>query len=78
MSHDIEDIVAVLDGRPALLEDVQSADEIVKKAIKEQFSMLSSEESFLESVPGHLPGDEASQARLPLIIERVNALANLT
>lgn len=76
MSHDIEDIVALLDGRPAILEDVRDADEVVKKAIKEQFSMLSREERFLEAVPGHLPGDEASQARLPLIIERIVALAN--
>jgi len=76
MSHDIEDIVALLDGRPTVLEDVRNADEVVKKAIKEQFSMLSRDERFLEAVPGHLPGDEASQARLPLIIERVDALAN--
>ena len=44
---------------------------------KEQFSMISRDERFLQAVPGHLPGDEASQARLPLIIERVEALANL-
>lgn len=77
MSHDIEDIVALLDGCPTILADVRNADEVVKKAIKERFSMLSRDERFLEAVPGHLPGDEASQARLPLIIERVEALANL-
>lgn len=77
MSHDIEDIIALLDGRPAVLEDVLNADEVVKNAIKEQFSMFSGDERFLEAIPGHLPGDEASQARLPLIIERVDALAKL-
>ena len=29
MSHDIEDIVAVLDGRPEIVEDIQQADKIV-------------------------------------------------
>ncbi len=77
MSHDIEDIVALLDGRPAIVEDVRNADEVVKNAIKEHFSVLIKNERFLEAIPGHLPGDAASQARLPLIMERVEALANL-
>ena len=76
MSHDIEDIIALLDGRPAILEEVRNADEVVRKAIKEQFSSLIKNERFLEAIPGHLPGDEASQARLSLIVERVEALAN--
>ena len=77
MSHDIEDIVALLDGRPAIVVDVRDADEVVKNAIEQQFSILIKNERFLESIPGHLPGDAASQPRLPLIMERVGALANL-
>ncbi len=56
---------------------VRNADEFVKNAIEEQFSVLIKDERFLEAIPGHLPGDAASQARLPLIMERVDALANL-
>jgi hypothetical protein len=77
MSHDIEDIVALLDGRAAIVEEVRNADEVVKNAIKEQFSVLTKNERFLEAIPGHLPGDAASQARLPLIMERIDALAKL-
>ena len=77
LSHDIEDIVALLDGRPAVVEDVRNADEVVKNAIKEQSSEMIKNERFLEAIPGHLPGDAASQARLPLIIERIDALARL-
>jgi hypothetical protein len=57
--------------------DVRNADEVVKNAIEEQFSVLIKNERFLEAIPGHLPSDAASQARLPLIMERVDALANL-
>jgi predicted nucleotidyltransferase len=77
LSHDIEDIVALLDGRSAIVEDVRNADEVVKNAIKEQFSVMIKNERFLEAIPGHLPGDAASQARLPLIMERIDALAKL-
>ncbi len=77
MSHDIEDIIALLDGRAAIVEDVRAADMVVKNAIKEQCSVLVRNERFLEAIPGHLPGDAASQARLPLIMERVDAMANL-
>ena len=78
MSHDIEDIIALLDGRPTIIEDVSKADELVKNAIGHQCSVLTKNERFLEAVPGHLPSDEASQARLPIILERVRALANFS
>jgi hypothetical protein len=77
LSHDIEDIVALLDGRPAIVEDVRNADKVVKKAITEQFSEMIKNERFLEAIQGHLPGDAASQARLPIIMERIDALARL-
>lgn len=75
MSHDIEDIVALLDGRSTLLKEVLEADGQVKNAINQQFAVLQADKRFLESIPGHLPGDEATQARIPLIMERVEALA---
>jgi len=75
MSHDIEDVIALLDGRPGILKDVLNADIVLKKAIKERFSRLRKDKRFLEAIPGHLPGDEASQARLPLIMKLVDALA---
>jgi len=28
----------------------------------------------VEALPGHLPGDAASQARLPLLLERLQAI----
>lgn len=30
---------------------------------------------FLAALPGHLPGDAASQARAPLVEERISAIA---
>ena len=77
MSHDIEDIVALLDGRPSIIENVSSADEAVKKAIKSRASQLLRDNGFLEAIPGHLPADDASQARGPIVLQRISDLAGL-
>ena len=39
MSHDIEDIIALLEGRPTIIEDVSHADELVKNEIGHQWSV---------------------------------------
>lgn len=77
VSHDIEDIVALLDGRSTVVDEVRNSDEALKNELKKRFSVLERDERFLEAIPGHLPGDTASQARFPHILEQVAALANL-
>lgn len=63
MSHDMEDIVAVLDGRPELVKEIgESPDELLKH-LAERFRILLSSSRFREALPAHLPGDVASQAR---------------
>ncbi|WP_168734201.1 hypothetical protein [Pseudothauera nasutitermitis] len=43
-----------------------------------QFTSLLSRRAFLDALPGHLPGDPASQDRLPELAVRLQALAQLT
>ena len=50
-----------------------SREELPKVA--DEIRALLGNSSFLEALPGHLPGDDASQARLPLIRERLRQLA---
>ncbi len=77
LSHDMEDILAVLDGRPEIADEVtNSKDERLRKYLKKRFAALLTEQRFLEAMPGHLPGDAASQARVPLIIARIETIAN--
>jgi len=77
MSHDMEDIVAVLDGRAEIVNDVEQTDAMLKKHLRERFARLLEDAKFVEALPGHLPGDAANQARLPLLLERVQAIAGL-
>ena len=78
MSHDIEDIVAVLDGRPEIVDDVQAAEDALREFLAVRFGELLDNDRFREALSGHLPGDPASQARLPLVINRIQAIAGRT
>jgi hypothetical protein len=75
VSHDIEDIVTVVDGRPVLPAEVSAAPVDLRSYLREQFRQLTASEDFLDALAGHLPGDAASQARLPGLIQRIRALA---
>jgi predicted nucleotidyltransferase len=75
MSHDMEDIVAVLDGRPEIVGEVLNCDHKLRDHIKARLSVLVSDNRFIEALPGHMPGDAGSQARLPAMIQRLKAIA---
>lgn len=75
MSHDMEDIVAVLDGRPEIIDEVKRTEEALQAHLADRFTKLLRNPDFLAALPGHLPGDAASQARVPLVEERITAIA---
>ena len=75
LSHDIEDIVAVLDGRPSLVEEVKEADSLLVKEISKRFQKLVKDARFVESVSGHLPTDGTSQARVINILNTIKRIA---
>jgi len=77
LSHDLEDIITVVDGREELLDEVQQADSNLRQYLAEQLGMLLASNEFLHALPGHLPGDAASQARLPALIQRFRALVDM-
>ncbi len=64
-SHDIEDIVAVLDGRPEILDELQKASKSLQTYLADRFASLLETREFIEALAGHLPGDAASQRRMP-------------
>jgi len=75
MSHDMEDIVAVLDGRPEIVEEVWSCDPKLRDHLQVRLAALVWDDRFLEALPGHMPGDAGSQARVPIILQRLKAIA---
>jgi hypothetical protein len=76
-SHDLEDITTVVDGRPELADEAAAASPEVRSHLSAQFSALLQTPAFVDALPGHLPGDPASQVRLPLILDRLRQLSTL-
>lgn len=76
-SHDMEDLIAVLDGRSEIIEDILTSDDKIKKYLIEQFKQLLEDNEFLDALPGHLPPDEASQKRMPIIEDRMSQIVEM-
>lgn len=76
-SHDLEDIITVIDGRPELLQEIEQADGELRCYIADKIKALLEDHNFLTALPGHLPGDAASQARLPELVRRMREIENL-
>ena len=74
-SHDLEDIVTVADGRPALADELRRGPQELRAYLAAELSSLVSTPEFLDALAGHLPGDAASQSRLPMLIELLKRLA---
>jgi hypothetical protein len=75
MSHDLEDVICVLDGRPELEDEIGHAGQEVRNYVRGRFSDFVDDTQFIESLPGHPPGDSGSQARLPALVERLRRIA---
>jgi hypothetical protein len=73
-SPDLEDIITLIDGRPEVVEEVSRVQTELRQYLAEYFSRLLVARAFVEAIPAHLPPDAASQARLPLLLDRLRRL----
>jgi hypothetical protein len=77
LSHDIEDLIAVLDGRPSIVEEVRLAEPELAHELSSRFKELLEMQDFLDAVSGHLPADEVSQARARIVLGRIKDIAGI-
>ena len=76
-SHDLGDITSVVEGRDNLLVELEQADSELRRGVAEAIGSLLEARGFLDSLPGHLPGDAASQERLPDLLLKLRRIAAL-
>lgn len=77
-SHDMEDIVCVIDGRAEIVAEVAAASsEGLRHYLQAEFFTLYNAPGFAEAVSGFLPGDAISQTRAPRILKRIAKLAGI-
>lgn len=76
-SHDLGDLISVIDGRDELIEECRTAEASLKSYLRERFGQLLALPAFIDALPGHLPGDSASQSRLPDLLDKLRQLAEI-
>lgn len=74
-SHDLEDIVTVVDGRSELVAEVQTAQADLRQYLHNEFRALLTQRDFLDALPGHMLADAASQQRIPLLLDRMRNMS---
>lgn len=76
-SHDIEDVINLIDGRPALLQEIHQSFDHLREYLTDEFEQLLGDVSFVDKISWHFPADAFSQARVPLVIARMRQIAGL-
>jgi hypothetical protein len=71
-SHDLEDVLAVVDGRPSIVDELQIATPDLRQFVRETIRALLSQARFENYLPGLL-GDNS---RANIVMERLKRLAS--
>jgi hypothetical protein len=77
-SHDLEDIITVIDGRPSIVEEVSQTEPELREFIRATIKELLSHPRFLDALPGFLLPDSANQQRVGLLLRRLQLLSGVT
>jgi len=73
-SHDLEDFIAVLDGRDSILEEIATSPADLRKYLAQAAASLLREDRFRDALPGYVMGDEE---RVPLILGKLAEMNRL-
>jgi len=75
-SHDLEDLIAVLDGRDSIVAEVRDSGD-VGLYLAEEFRSLLALNEFQDALLCHLPADAASQKRVAVVLQRMCAIRDM-
>jgi hypothetical protein len=76
MSHDLEDVLSVIDGRPELIAELKATEPELKTFVGKTFSELLQDDDFLNALPG-LVMDGSPAVRGPTVLARLRAIAEI-
>lgn len=76
-SHDFGDLISVIDDRESLMDELRASAPDLQAGIAVEIGQLLTSRAFHDSLPGRLPRDAASQARLPDLLGKLELFAGL-
>jgi predicted nucleotidyltransferase len=77
LSHDLEDIIALIDGRPEIIDDVSNSANDLKQYLSLEFSGFIDNNQFTEALPGHLNYTQESEDRKRIVLKRIQEIVDL-
>lgn len=78
MSHDLEDLITVIDGREKIVDEIRHSKADVREYISGKLREYLSESDFRQALPAYLDPDPASQQRLPSLHRKTEDIARLS
>ena len=75
-SHDLEDLIFVIDGRSTIVEEAQTEEPLLREYLHAEITGLLATPEFIDALPGYLLPDAASQARIGTVLRRLKAVAS--
>ena len=72
-SHDLEDFIAVIDGRSTILAEIAASQANLRQYLADAARSLLNESRFLDVLPGFV----LDEGRVPLLLDRLRQLARL-
>jgi len=76
-SHDLEDLIAVIDGRREIVADLAAASPNLRAYVADRLSQLMARSDSVALVAAQLMPDSDSQDRLPFIFDRIRSLISV-
>lgn len=76
-SHDLEDLISVVDGRAELVAEVHAGAVDLRAYIRVGIKGLLAKPGFIDALPGYLLPDAASQSRIGILTRRLEELASV-
>lgn len=78
MSHDLEDIITIIDGRSELIDEISRSERNLKDHLSTKFRDLLASPEFRDALPGHLLPDVASQQRISIVLKRIQQIIDVS
>jgi hypothetical protein len=75
-SHDLEDLIFVMDGRSIIVDEVQTETPLLREYLREEITGLLATPGFIDALPGYLLPDAASQGRIGTVLRPLKAVAS--
>lgn len=77
ISHDLEDIVNIVEGRPGIVKEVAAAESGLRAYLAARFRELTRNPDFANALPGLVAYDDLYESRIQAVRDRMSAIAGL-